>query len=74
MVGALHPDYAGDPFHYILMQILMAARARGGQALGGPFLPVRGVEGFRQAPQRAAVLVVLGLALLLTVLTLSAPV
>ncbi|MDP9392344.1 MAG: CoA ester lyase, partial [Actinomycetota bacterium] len=29
VVGALHPDYAGDPFHYILMQILMAARARG---------------------------------------------
>src|SRR5919205_4690947 len=33
VVGALHPDYPGDPFHYILMQILMAARARGVQAI-----------------------------------------
>src|SRR3954467_13041651 len=29
VVGALHPEYPGDPFHYIRMQILMAARARG---------------------------------------------
>src|SRR6201993_3581407 len=37
-VGALHPDYPGDPYHYILMRILMAARARGVQAIDGPFL------------------------------------
>ena len=30
VVGALHPDYPGDPFHYILMQILVA-RAYGAQ-------------------------------------------
>src|SRR3954471_10870746 len=26
VVGGLNPDYPGDPFHYILMRILMAAR------------------------------------------------
>src|SRR6266516_6965464 len=35
VVGALHPDYPGDPFHYILMQILMAARAHDLQAIDG---------------------------------------
>ena len=56
VVGALHPDYAGDPFHYILMQILMAARARGVQAIDGPFLQVRDVEAFKEVAQRSAVL------------------
>ncbi len=56
VVGALHPDYAGDPFHYILMQILMAARARGVQAIDGPFLQVRDVEAFKEVAKRSAVL------------------
>jgi citrate lyase subunit beta / citryl-CoA lyase len=56
VVGALHPDYAGDPFHYILMQILMAARARGVQAIDGPFLLVRDVEAFKEVAKRSAVL------------------
>ena len=56
MVGALHPDYAGDPFHYILMQILMAARARGVQAIDGPFLQVRDVDAFTEVAKRSAVL------------------
>jgi citrate lyase subunit beta / citryl-CoA lyase len=56
VVGALHPDYAGDPFHYILMQILMAARARGVQAIDGPFLQVRDVDAFREVAKRSAVL------------------
>ena len=51
VVGALHPDYPGDPFHYILMQILMAARARGVQAIDGPFLQVRDVAGVRGGRQ-----------------------
>ena len=55
-MGALHPDYAGDPFHYILMQILMAARARGVQAIDGPFLQVRDVEAFKEVAKRSAVL------------------
>ena len=56
VVGALHPDYPGDPFHYILMQILMAARARGVQAIDGPFLQVRDVPAFEEVAKRSAVL------------------
>ena len=56
VVGALHPDYAGDPFHYILVRILMAARARGVQAVDGPFLQVRDVDAFREVAKRSAVL------------------
>jgi citrate lyase subunit beta/citryl-CoA lyase len=56
VVGALHPDYPGDPFHYILMQILMAARSRGVQAIDGPFLQVRDVDAFREVAKRSAVL------------------
>jgi citrate lyase subunit beta/citryl-CoA lyase len=55
-VGALHPDYPGDPFHYILMQILMAARARGVQAIDGPFLQVRDVPAFQEVARRSAML------------------
>lgn len=56
VVGALHPDYPGDPFHYVLMQILMAARARGVQAIDGPFLQVRDVPAFTEVARRSAVL------------------
>ena len=56
VVGTLHPDYAGDPFHYILMQILMAARARGVQAIDGPFLQVRDVPAFEEVARRSAML------------------
>jgi citrate lyase subunit beta/citryl-CoA lyase len=56
VVGALHPDYPGDPFHHILMTILMAARARGVQAIDGPFLQVRDVDAFREVARRSAVL------------------
>src|SRR4051795_3761130 len=31
VVGALNPDYPGDPFHYVLFQLLIAARAKGVQ-------------------------------------------
>jgi citrate lyase subunit beta/citryl-CoA lyase len=56
VVGALHPDYPGDPFHHILVSILMAARARGVQAIDGPFLQVRDVDAFREVAKRSAVL------------------
>ncbi|MBA3293709.1 MAG: CoA ester lyase [Geodermatophilaceae bacterium] len=56
VVGALHPDYPGDPFHYILMQILMAARARGVHAIDGPFLQVRDVAAFEEVAKRSAML------------------
>ncbi|MDQ3735503.1 MAG: CoA ester lyase [Actinomycetota bacterium] len=56
VVGALHPDYPGDPFHYILMQILMAARARGVHAIDGPFLQVRDIPAFEEVAKRSAML------------------
>ena len=43
-------------FHYILMQILMAARARGVQAIDGPFLQVRDVPAFEEVAKRSAML------------------
>ena len=56
VVGALHPDYPGDPYHYILMRILMAARAHDVQAIDGPFLQIRDVDGFREVAKRSAAL------------------
>jgi citrate lyase subunit beta/citryl-CoA lyase len=55
-VGALHPDYPGDPYHYILMRILMAARAHDVQAIDGPYLQVRNPDGFRTVAGRSAAL------------------
>jgi citrate lyase subunit beta/citryl-CoA lyase len=56
VVGALHPDYPGDPYHYILMRILMAARTHDLQAIDGPFLQIRDVDGFREVARRSAAL------------------
>jgi citrate lyase subunit beta/citryl-CoA lyase len=55
-VGALHPDYPGDPYHYILMRILMAARMHDRQAIDGPYLQIRDVDGFRAVARRSAAL------------------
>jgi citrate lyase subunit beta/citryl-CoA lyase len=55
-VGALHPDYPGDPYHYILMRILMAARTYDLQAIDGPFLQIRDVDAFRAVARRSAAL------------------
>jgi len=56
VVGALHPDYPGDPYHYILMRILMAARTHDLQAIDGPYLQIRDVDGFRDVAKRSAAL------------------
>ena len=56
VVGELHPDYPGDPFHYILMRILMAARMHGQQAIDGPYLQIRDLDGFRGVARRSALL------------------
>jgi citrate lyase subunit beta/citryl-CoA lyase len=56
VVGALHPDYPGDQYHYILMRILMAARTYDLQAIDGPFLQIRDVDGFREVARRSAAL------------------
>jgi citrate lyase subunit beta/citryl-CoA lyase len=56
VVGALNPEYPGDPFHYILMRILMAARSHELQAIDGPYLQIRDVDGFREVARRSAAL------------------
>ena len=56
VVGALHPDYPGDPYHYILMRILMAARANEVQAIDGPYLQIRDTDGFAEVARRSAML------------------
>ncbi len=56
VVGALTPDYPGDPFHYVLFKILEAARARGVQAIDGPFLQIRDVDAFRSVARKSAAL------------------
>jgi citrate lyase subunit beta/citryl-CoA lyase len=56
VVGALLPEYPGDPYHYILMRILMAARMHDLQAIDGPYLQIRDVDGFREVARRSAAL------------------
>ena len=57
VVGEQPPGYdVGDAYHYILMRILMAARMHNVQAIDGPYLQIRDVEGFRRVAQRSAAL------------------
>ena len=56
MVGGLISEYPGDPYHHILMSILPAARAKGVQAIDGPFLQIRDVDAFREVAGRSAAL------------------
>ncbi len=56
VVGGLIPAYPGDPYHYILMRLLMAARMHGKQVIDGPYLQIRDVDGFREVAGRSAAL------------------
>src|SRR3954452_12022019 len=57
VVGEQPPGYdVGDAYHHILMSILLAARANDKQAIDGPYLAIRGVEGFRRGGGRGAAL------------------
>ncbi len=57
VVGEQPPGYdTGDAYHYILMRILMAARAHGKQAIDGPYLQVRDLDGFKRVAGRSAAL------------------
>jgi citrate lyase subunit beta/citryl-CoA lyase len=56
-VGEQPPGYeTGDAYHYILMRILMAARAHDLQAIDGPYLQIRDIAGFRRVARRSAAL------------------
>src|SRR5262249_48575959 len=57
VVGAQPPGCdVGDAYHYILMRILMAARASDKQAIDGPYLQIRDSDGFRRVAGRSAAL------------------
>jgi len=57
VVGEQPQGYdVGDAYHHILMSILMAARAYDKQAIDGPYLQIRDVDGFRRVAGRAAAL------------------
>jgi len=57
VVGEQPPGYdVGDAYHYILARILMAARAYDKQAIDGPYLQIRDVDGFRRVAGRSAAL------------------
>jgi len=46
----------GDAYHYILMRILMAARAFDKQAIDGPYLAIKDLQGYRRVAGRSAAL------------------
>lgn len=57
VVGEQPEGYdTGDAYHHILMTILLTARAHGLQAIDGPYLQIRDIEGFRRAAARTAAL------------------
>ncbi|WP_194815295.1 CoA ester lyase [Nocardia sp. XZ_19_385] len=57
VVGEQPEGYdTGDAYHHILMTILLTARAHGLQAIDGPYLQVRDVDGFKRAAARTAAL------------------
>jgi citrate lyase subunit beta/citryl-CoA lyase len=56
-VGGQPEGYVGgDAYHYALMRILIAARSHGLQAIDGPYLKVRDVDGFRRSAVSSAAL------------------
>ena len=57
VVGEQPPGYdVGDAYHHILMSILMSARAHDKQAIDGPYLQIKDVDGFRRVAGRSAAL------------------
>ncbi len=57
VVGEQPAGYdVGDAYHYILMRILMAARAFDKQAIDGPYLQIKDVEGYKRVAGRSAAL------------------
>ncbi len=57
VVGEQPPGYdVGDAYHHILMSILLAARANDLQAIDGPYLAIKDIEGFSRVAGRSAAL------------------
>ena len=57
VVGEQPPGYdVGDAYHYILMRLLMAARAHDKQVIDGPYLQIKDLDGYKRVAGRAAAL------------------
>jgi citrate lyase subunit beta/citryl-CoA lyase len=57
VVGEQPPGYdVGDAYHYILMRLLMAARAHDLQVIDGPYLQIKDLDGYRRVAGRSAAL------------------
>ena len=57
VVGEQPPGYdVGDAYHYILMRLLMAARAHDKQVIDGPYLQIKDLDGYRRVAGRSAAL------------------
>ena len=54
--GLPMPGYPGDHWHWVLETILVAARAAGLQAIDGPYLLIKDLDGFRDMAMRARAL------------------
>jgi citrate lyase subunit beta/citryl-CoA lyase len=50
------PGYPGDHWHWVLETILVAARDAGLQAIDGPYLLIKDLDGFREMSMRARAL------------------
>jgi citrate lyase subunit beta/citryl-CoA lyase len=50
------PGYPGDHWHWVLESIVVAARASGLQAIDGPYLLIKDLDGFRDMAVRARAL------------------
>jgi citrate lyase subunit beta/citryl-CoA lyase len=55
-VGSQPDGYRADAFHHPLMAILLAARAHGLQAIDGPFVGIRDLDGFTASAKSSAAL------------------
>jgi citrate lyase subunit beta / citryl-CoA lyase len=54
--GLPMPNYPGDHWHHVLSTILIAARNAGLQAIDGPYLVIKDLDGFREMAMRARAL------------------
>ncbi len=54
--GLPMPSYPGDHWHWVLERILVAARSAGLQAIDGPYLLIKDLDGFRDMAMRARAL------------------
>ena len=51
--GAIDDVYPGDQWHYIVSRIVITARARGLQAIDGPYSAIQDLDGFRTVAERS---------------------